>query len=151
VEQFIANTVEEKVEWLGTVRARLGYLPTPNLLTFVTGGLAYGEIERNGAYTGSNGVTGILVPIGYDCTAQPCFSGSRKDTEFGWTMGGGLEYAIVRNWTIRGEYLYVSLDSKSVIETATALPPFATIPSSFTANFGRTNLNIARASLNYRF
>ena len=48
--QFIfppfVNTVEEKVEWLGTVRARLGYLPTPNLLAFVTGGFAYGEVER---------------------------------------------------------------------------------------------------------
>jgi outer membrane immunogenic protein len=147
-----ANTVAEKDKWLGTVRARFGYLPTPNLLAFVTGGFAYGEVERNGAYTGAAGVGGILIPVGYGCTANvPCFSGSASDIAFGWTVGGGLEYAVARNWTIRGEYLHVSLESKSVIETATALPPLATIPSTFTANFGRTNLNIVRAALNYRF
>jgi outer membrane immunogenic protein len=149
-----ANTVEvaEKVKWLGTVRARLGYLPTPNLLAFVTAGLAYGEVEHKGTYTSSLPTLGILIPVGYECFANvPCFSGSASDTAFGWTVGGGLEYAIARNWTIRGEYLYVSLESKSVIETATALPLLATIPSSFTANFGRTNLNIARAALNHRF
>ena len=52
-----ANTVEEKVKWLGTARARLGYLPTPNLLTFVNGGFAYGEVERSGAYALTAAVT----------------------------------------------------------------------------------------------
>jgi outer membrane immunogenic protein len=146
-----ANTVEEKVEWLGTVRARLGYLPTPDFLAFVTGGFAYGEVKHSGAYTGAAGVTGTLGPVGFDCTAQPCFSGSASDTTSGWTVGGGLEYAVAGNWTIRAEYLYVSLESKSVIETATALSVGTTIPSSFTANFGQTNLNIVRAALNYRF
>ena len=150
------NTVEvaEKVKWLGTVRARLGYLPTPNLLAFATGGFAYGEVEHKGTYTASLPTLGIFPPagVGCECFANvPCFSGSASDTAFGWTVGGGLEYAVARNWTIRGEYLYVSLQSKSVVETATALPFLATIPSSFTANFSRTNLNIARAALNYRF
>lgn len=148
------NTVEEKVEWLGTVRARLGYLPTPNLLAFVTGGFAYGEVEQSGSYTTADATLGTLVRLGYgyDCSANvPCFSGSASDTAFGGAAGGGLEYAIAKNWTIRGEYLYVSLAGKSVIETATALPAGTTIPSSFTANFGRTNLNIVRAALNYRF
>ena len=43
----------DKVNWLGTVRARLGYLPTPNLLVFGTGGFAYGEVKRSGVYTAS--------------------------------------------------------------------------------------------------
>ena len=139
---------------LGTVRARLGYLPTPNLLAFVTGGFAYGEVEQSGSYTTADATLGTLVRLGYgyDCSANvPCFSGSASDTAFGGAAGGGLEYAIAKNWTIRGEYLYVSLAGKSVIETATALPAGTTIPSSFTANFGRTNLNIVRAALNYRF
>ena len=40
------NTSEEKIKWFGTLRARLGYLPTDNLLAYVTGGLAYGRVER---------------------------------------------------------------------------------------------------------
>ena len=98
-----ANTVEEKVKWLSTVRARLGYLWTPNLLAFVTGGFAYGDVERSGSYTLIGGVTGILGPIGYACAANiPCFSGSADNRASGWTAGGGLEYAVARNWTIRG-------------------------------------------------
>jgi outer membrane immunogenic protein len=149
-----ANSVvaADKVKWLGTVRARLGYLPTPNLLVFGTGGFAYGEVEHSGAYTASLPTSGILIPVGYDCFANvPCFSGSTSNTAFGWTVGGGLEYAIARNWTIRGEYLYVNLESTSFTEAATSLPFLATVPSSFTANFSRTKLNIARAALNYRF
>jgi hypothetical protein len=42
------------------------------------------------------------------------------------------------------------LGGESVVESANALPPFATIPSLFTADFGRTNLNIARVALSYR-
>ena len=142
----------DKVNWLGTVRARLGYLPTPNLLVFGTGGFAYGEVERSGAYTASRFNSGILIPFGYQCSANvPCFSGATSNTAFGWTVGGGLEYAIARNWTLRGEYLYVNLESNSFTEAATALPFLATVPSSFTANFSRTKLNIARAALNYRF
>jgi outer membrane immunogenic protein len=149
-----ANSVvaADKVKWIGTVRARLGYLPTPNLLVFGTGGFAYGEVEHSGAYTASLPTSGILIPVGYDCFANvPCFSGSTSNTAFGWTVGGGLEYAIARNWTIRGEYLYVNLESTSFTEAATSLPFLATVPSSFTANFSRTKLNIARAALNYRF
>jgi outer membrane immunogenic protein len=100
-----ANTVDvaEKVKWLGTVRARLGYLPTPNLLAFVTGGFAYGEVEHKGTYTSSLPTSGILIPVGYECTANvPCFSGSASDTAFGWTVGGGLEYAVARNLDDQG-------------------------------------------------
>ena len=37
----------ENIKWFGTVRARLGYLPTNNLLLYGTGGLAYGRIDEN--------------------------------------------------------------------------------------------------------
>ena len=40
---------DERIDWFGTVRARLGYLPTSTLLTYVTGGLAYGQVTRSGS------------------------------------------------------------------------------------------------------
>jgi len=45
--------------------------------------------------------------------------------------------------------LYVSLASRSVTETALNGGGFT--PTSFNANFGRTNFNVARAGLSYRF
>jgi outer membrane immunogenic protein len=71
----------------------------------------------------------------------------------GWTAGAGFEYAIWKNVTFKAEYLYVSLGSDSVTETALAVDPFspADARSSFNANFSRTNFNVARVGLNYHF
>jgi outer membrane immunogenic protein len=30
-------------------------------------------------------------------------------THIGWTVGGGVEWAIGANWTLRAEYLYIDL------------------------------------------
>ena len=147
-----SNAVEQKVKWFGTVRGRLGYLPAPNLLAFVTGGFAYGRVEQSGAYTTNAVVIGFLPPFSFLCSPNvPCFAGSSSHTAYGWTVGGGLEYALWQHWTIRGEYLYISLGNQSVTETATAVAAAGATPSSFNANFGRTNLNIARVALSYRF
>ena len=147
-----AVVAADKVTWLATVRARLGYLATPNLLLYGTGGLAYGEIEHSGSYTSSRDTLGVGFGIGYNCFANvPCFAGTVSNTAVGYVLGGGLEYALTRNWTVRGEYLYASLEGKPFTEAATSLPPFTTVPSSFTANVSRTKLNIARVAVNYRF
>ncbi len=67
----------------------------------------------------------------------------------GWTLGGGLEYALWQKWTVKAEYLYVSLNGNSVTETALSSGGF--LPASFNANFSRTNFNIVRVGLNYQF
>jgi outer membrane immunogenic protein len=69
-----------------------------------------------------------------------------------WLDSGGLEYALWRNVTVKAEYIYVSLDSDSVTETALVVDdPQSDKPASFNANFGRTNINVVRVGLNYRF
>jgi outer membrane immunogenic protein len=125
------NTVDEKVDWFGTVRARLGYLPTSNLLTYVTGGFAYGKVEHNGSYSTTVGFVGNRPgPNTFVCPGAggPCFSGSSSDVATGWTLGGGLEYAFWQKWTLKAEYLYVSLDSKSATETAVDVLPGPAFP-----------------------
>lgn len=148
------NTVpfEERVKWFGTVRARLGYLPMNNLLTYVTGGFAYGRVEHSGNYTGAAGAIGIGAGgFTASCAARAnCFAGSSSSIASGWTVGGGLEYTVWKNVTVKAEYLYVSLASNSVTETALVFTP-GTSPASINANFSRTNFNVARLGLNYRF
>ncbi|MCH4538747.1 outer membrane protein [Ochrobactrum sp. A-1] len=82
-----------KVEWFGTVRARLGYTATERLLVYGTGGLAYGKVK---SYVD-------LGEIGI----------SSSKTRAGWTIGGGAEYAITNNWTLKSEYLYTDLGKKN--------------------------------------
>jgi outer membrane immunogenic protein len=78
-------TADEYIKWFGTVRARLGYLPADNLLVYVTGGFAYGQIERSGSYV-NNGTAGFTVNgVGgnFDFTCGPgatCFTGSTRRT-----------------------------------------------------------------------
>jgi outer membrane immunogenic protein len=145
------QTVTESIKWFGTVRARLGYLPTDNLLAYVTGGFAYGRVERTGTYTSSNsyGIDNGL--FSFLCTAgTACFAGSSSKVATGWTLGGGIEYAFWQHWTLKAEYLYVSLEGQSLTETALAFTPGET-PSSFIAHFNRANFNVARVGVNYRF
>ena len=135
-------TADERVKWFGTVRARLGYLPANNLLAYVTGGFAYGQVDHSAAYI-NNSASTVTVGV-MTCPANStCLAGSSSTTAGGWTVGGGFEYAIVPKWTVKAEYLYVSLAGSAVTETQ----PNASI----NANFGRTNFNVARVGVNYRF
>jgi outer membrane immunogenic protein len=40
-------SVTKEIDWLGTVRGRVGYLWTPTLLVYGTGGLAYGGVKAS--------------------------------------------------------------------------------------------------------
>lgn len=77
-----------KVKYLGTTRARVGYA-FDRFLPYATGGLANGLIEGT-----TNGVS------------------ATSKFQYGWTVGGGLEWAFMDGWSARAEYLYVDLASK---------------------------------------
>lgn len=146
-------SVDEQIKWFGTVRARLGYLPADNLLVYVTGGLAYGKVDHSGSYVNNSAFAATIPNIGgfsVFCNPGTCLAGSSSDVATGWTVGGGLEFALWKNITLKAEYLYVSLGSKSLTETA--LRPFpGTLPGSFNANYDSTNFNVGRVGVNYRF
>jgi len=147
---FIAP-VQERVDWFGTVRARLGFLPTNNFLLYGTAGFAYGRVTHNGSW---NTNTPFAVGDGFhdiNCFPVPvCFAGSSSHVEPGWTAGGGLEYALWQKWTLRAEYLFVSLRQGTITEMVLGHTGTES-PSSFNAIFNRTKFNVARVGLNYEF
>jgi outer membrane immunogenic protein len=76
--------------WFGTLRARAGYAMN-NILFYGTVGLAYGTLR-----------------------AQNIASGIEESrTSAGWAAGGGMEVALMGNWSARAEYLYVDLGERS--------------------------------------
>ena len=84
-------TNQSRSNWLATVRPRVG-LVQDHFLVYVTGGVAITNIK----YTDS-----MVAALG---TSSGLFSVSQ--TKAGWTVGGGVEYALMNNWSVKAEYLY---------------------------------------------
>ena len=134
----LTTTIETRLDWFGTIRARLGVLPTSNLLLYATGGLAYGSVRTS--TTGSN-------QPDINCLDRfiYCASGSTSGISVGWTAGAGIEYGFAPEWTFKTEYLYLDLGNRSVTFPDRAVPDSAlTANTSFTAQ-------VVRAGLNRRF
>src|SRR5579871_6804326 len=91
--------IDQKLNWFGTTRARLGLANGP-VLTYVTGGAAYGGIET-GLTTAFGGLTNAAT------------------TKMGWVWGTGVEAALGGNWTAKAEYLYLNLGSSAVTSVPT--------------------------------
>jgi outer membrane immunogenic protein len=136
----ISNTaLARSVDYIGTVRGRLGWLFTPTLLVYGTGGLAYGGVTTNTSMfqAGTNGFSGFGAT-------------SFSDTRVGWTAGGGLEWMFMPRWSAKVEYLYYDLGNVSTSGALTStFFPIATY--GITQQTTRFNGNIVRAGVNYHF
>ena len=132
-----STSVEKKIEWFGTVRARLGVLPAPWLLLYATGGLAYGKTGFS--FNVTDPKSGCIAD------ATLCATGSSSSVKVGWTAGGGIEAAMWNNWTFKAEYLYVDLGSRSVDIAAFTVPAIFYTP---TTDFRE---HIVRVGVNYHF
>jgi outer membrane immunogenic protein len=126
--------IDQKLNWFGTTRARVG-LATGPVLTYATAGVAYGGIE-----------TGLTTTLGGTTS-----SSDTSTTKTGWTWGTGVEAALGGNWTAKAEYLYVDLGSSSV-STTNILPAGVAALPPFVGTFGAKNREqIFRGGINYRF
>lgn len=103
--------------WFATARGRIGYA-MGRVLPYLTGGAAFGDIRIN----------------------DPVLSGS-SDTKVGWTVGAGVEYAFLPNWSAKAEYLYADLGSTSCGAAACIFGPLDV----------SLKAHIFRAGVNYHF
>jgi outer membrane immunogenic protein len=138
-------TASEKLDWLGTVRGRVGVTPSERALIYVTGGLAYGHANLSTALTRVSLATGANTCVVPGGGANNCENGSVTDTKVGWTIGGGLEWAMIGNWSLKAEYLYYDLGN---ISHGMADPNFPTTTFNASADLKGS---IARVGLNHRF
>lgn len=136
-------SVRKSLDYIGTVRGRLGWLFTPTLLVYGTGGLAYGGVNVNLTSFQSVSFAGALLPV------QGGTAGV-SDTRVGWTAGGGLEWMFMPNWSAKAEYLYYDLGpvTGSAVNVALFGAPTVASVSQFSTRF---NGNIVRAGVNYHF
>ncbi len=70
----------ERIQWLGTVRGRIGFAPMCRLLIYGTGGLAYGNVDYSAQTNfGTTFFHGSSYPVNF------------TETSTGWTAGGGID------------------------------------------------------------
>jgi len=133
-------SLAQKLAWFGTARLRLGFLPADNWMLYVTGGLAFGELDSTATATTTTVTTGFGDP---STTATAAVSGN--GTNLGWTVGAGAEWVISGPWTAKLEYLYVDLATFN--NAFTGLGP--AYPLLYTSS--HVTDNILRAGVNFRF
>ncbi|HST29984.1 MAG TPA: outer membrane beta-barrel protein [Chthoniobacterales bacterium] len=132
-DSFLA--AHERMQWFGSTRGRIGFAPWCRVLLYATGGVAYGNVDYSANTNFQNGVT---YPVSF------------TQTEVGWTVGGGFEYAIGHHWTVKAEYLYYDLGNEGRTQNqlffgAPQGPPF------FVHYNFETSGNIVRGGLNFKF
>jgi outer membrane immunogenic protein len=146
-------TAANSVNWLGTVRGRIGIAAAPNFLIYGTGGLAYGGVNSS---TGINQT--ILSQAGGGLNGTFPASGNFAETRVGWTVGAGGEWMFTNNWSAKLEYLHYDLGSANYGTTVNnftvaggGIPVgqlLYTLGQSSSTNFRG---DIVRVGLNYKF
>jgi len=142
---------QTKIEWFGTVRGRIGYVwGNGNLLSYVTGGLAYGRVDLEGTSTVSGGVSsgGPSTPF----SISHAIGHSQVNT--GWVVGYGTEGVInfwgARNWTWKIEGLYVDLGHLDDTDAIVG-PTITSVTGGQTFTHSHFTDGILRGGLNYKF
>jgi outer membrane immunogenic protein len=125
-------SAHQRINWFGTARVRGGITATDRLLLYVTGGLAYGDVDY-AAQTDFRPVGTAAYPAAF------------TRTKVGWTAGAGGEWAFAQNWSAKVEYLYMDLGNESTIANPIVVLPFQV------GYTWKTQEHIARVGVNYKF
>jgi outer membrane immunogenic protein len=132
------TTASSSLNWLATVRGRLGVAPTDRLLLFTTGGVAFGQMTNQASLVASNPGLNFLATL----------NGSDKSTRTGWVAGAGAQYALANNIFAKAEWLYYDLGTHTF--SASQLLNGATQPFGLNSSF-KINGNIVRFGVDFRF
>ncbi len=128
----VSTTVQSDIQ--GALRARAGYAFFDRLLTFASAGVALGDFSYQSNIAGYDNV-------GFFAAANP----GQTVLRVGWTVGGGVEWAVNRNWSVRGEYRYADFGS------LTDTPNQIFYPGSFYSGSRHLDQNQVQFGFNYKF
>lgn len=130
--ESVAYTSGMSGHWLSTFRGRFGTALDDRLLVYTTAGLAVAGRNYDNGYE-------VLSPSGQDYSL-----GTGTKAAGGIAIGGGLEYALTKNWTLKGEYLYTDVG---------AAHTFGSAPIGGGAANHASDLDekVLRAAINYKF
>ncbi|WP_375672504.1 outer membrane protein, partial [Bartonella sp. AA16SXTY] len=96
-----SHTLKQK--WTGATRARIGF-SVARMMPYISGGVAYGKFQD------------ILST---SITGEDPFSATSDETKtmIGYTVGGGVDFAMTNNFIVRAEYRYSDFGKKKFKDT----------------------------------
>jgi outer membrane immunogenic protein len=127
-----AQEVNENI--LATARGRLGFLPTNDVLLYITGGVAVANVKQR-VFDHAPACGGAFA----------CTDISQTQPMFGAVAGAGIEGHFSGNWSAKVEALYIAFGDVSYF-TPAPVSPLATFSSDQRV---RMNEGVIRAGLNY--
>jgi outer membrane immunogenic protein len=132
-------------DWYGMITGRFGYAWDRTLL-YIKGGVAFVQVGAS--------VADACQTVAIGCGNWIVATRDTTDTITTWTLGGGVEWAIYNNWSIKGEYMFIGLgDSHSLTTCGFAAGPggVAVAGGQFCFNHEFAGIHTAKLGLNYRF
>ena len=99
--------LQTKVNWLASVRGRLGYVWNQWML-YGTAGVAFADVD----YTGNIFCTGVAPTFCAGGSGQTLRS-TASETRVGAVLGAGAEFKPTRNWVFGAEYLFYHFDGSA--------------------------------------
>ncbi len=141
-----------KINNLGTIRGRVGYIVS-NVLLYATGGGAWSSVKS----TFTSPVEATAPGVFSDARQQGLFLanfGSFSSTHSAWTVGGGIETPLWGHLSAKAEYLYVNYGRIHNVLPLTVNPAYGT---DYTAGsvasvdtLSSMSSNIIRVGINYK-
>jgi outer membrane immunogenic protein len=125
-------------DWLLTVRGRVG-MAFSDVMVYATGGLAVTNLKASHSF------------IDTDVFGPSAGTWSGSSTRLGLALGGGFEWALGRNWSVKAEYLHLNFGSVTASGVITH-PGFGggSYAEAISTKVDLT-AHIARAGVNFRF
>jgi outer membrane immunogenic protein len=121
-----ANNLQTSVFWTSSITGRLG-VAFDRLLIYGKGGAAFDYDRDTVTKPDTTTVIGSLYRVG-------------------WTVGGGVEYAVTDHWTGRLEYDYLRFPTKGLTFQGNAIPLLANVAGTVGLNLGEI-----KAIMAYKF
>lgn len=121
------HEADRNIDWMASVRGRLGWT-WDRWMVYGTGGAAWADVNYRTNFT----LAGFNNPVSTNATLS------------GWVAGGGVEYAVANNWTVRAEYLYYDFGDETVVNPTVA--PGLNYLTTFD-----NKIHVVRAGVNYKF
>lgn len=128
-------TAHTNADIQGSIRGKVG-LAWDRALIYATGGVAFGGFNTDVSV--ANAALGIFG------------NGNVSTTRVGWTVGGGVQYAVTNNWSVFAEYRYTNWGSINTGPFGGAALGPVLAPATFSGS--RTiNQNQVQVGFDYKF
>jgi outer membrane immunogenic protein len=137
--------VDVTQRWFATARVRAGFAPWERVLVYGTGGVAWTNFQSNTAVVFATAANPFAAAF-----SGATHIGSASTNQVGWVAGGGIEWALTNNWSVKAEYLYLRFDSFSYLSPLVAASlPFA--PGYAWNTTITLREQVVRVGVNYKF